>query len=86
MAMYWMYILYSDTLNKFYIGSTNNLQRRLHEHNIGKSTYTKKGKPWRLILSEQYDTRNDAWKREMVIKSYKGGIQFKQLLQIGGVA
>jgi putative endonuclease len=80
--MFYVYVLYSKLLNRYYIGSTSNLDRRVQEHNRGKSTFTKKGVPWVLIYKEERQGRSDAWRREMEIKRYKGGIQFKQLLKI----
>lgn len=84
LGMYYTYILWSERLLRYYIGSSNNCFRRLKEHNAGKSRFTKKGIPWKLIKIEEFDTRQEAYKREFIIKSYKGGIQFKQL--IGEVA
>ena len=46
--MYWTYILYSQTLNKYYVGSTSKLNQRLSDHNTGRSHYTARGKPWEL--------------------------------------
>ena len=46
---YIVYYLYSKKINKFYIGKTNNLQRRLFEHNNGSEKYTQKGTPWELV-------------------------------------
>lgn len=82
--MNYTYILWSSRFHKYYIGSTNNLVKRVKEHNSGKSAYTKKGIPWRIIKVEEYLTKKEAYKREMEIKSYKGGIKFKKL--IGEVA
>lgn len=78
---YWVYILWSDKLNRYYVGSTSDVHRRLKEHNFGKSGYTKKGIPWQLIYQEPSETRKTAWQREMEIKRYKGGVQFKKLVE-----
>lgn len=79
--MHWVYILWSDRLHRYYIGSTSDVDRRLKEHNAGKSVYTKGGKPWRLVYNEVSPTKQSAWKREMEIKKYKGGVQFKKLIE-----
>jgi putative endonuclease len=42
------YILFSDKLNKYYIGACVNLERRLYEHNIGHSKFTGIGMPWKI--------------------------------------
>jgi predicted GIY-YIG superfamily endonuclease len=47
--VYYVYILQSQTNFSFYKGSTDNLDRRLGEHNAGKVTYSSKFKPWNLV-------------------------------------
>ncbi len=71
--MYCVYVLFSEIHNKIYIGQTENLQRRLFEHNNGLlSTYTKRYLPWTVIYSEEYPSRSQALKREKQLKSQKG--------------
>ena len=79
---YWVYILWSDKLKRYYVGSTSDIEKRIKYHNYGKSNYTKKGIPWVLVYKELSETRQSAWGREMEIKRYKGGIQFKKLIGI----
>lgn len=55
-----------------YIGQTNNLDRRLNEHNTGRSKYTSLTHPFDLIYKEEFLTRSEAVKRETVLKSGKG--------------
>ena len=45
---YTVYILYSVLIDKFYVGYTNNIERRLKEHNRRKGKYTDRGIPWVL--------------------------------------
>ena len=78
--MYTVYILQSITNNSYYIGHTNNIEDILKRHNSGSVTYTKKFVPWKLVYYEEYMTKSEAFKREMEIKKYKGGIKFKKLL------
>ena len=54
----------------FYIGSTNNIEKRLHQHNFHKSAahYTKIRRPVILVYSEIYQTLNEARKRENELK------------------
>lgn len=69
---------------KRYIGSTSDLERRLAEHNRGKTTSTRYARgSWKLIYSERYETSGEALAREKVIKSYKGGEALKKLLKAG---
>ncbi len=61
--MYKVYVLYSSSHNKIYIGQTDNLERRLSEHNTGLlSAYTKRYKPWQVVYTEEYKTRSEALK------------------------
>jgi putative endonuclease len=66
-----VYILFSEKLNKFYIGSTTDLERRLKEHNRGKEKFTKTGIPWLLVYNELFDELIDARRREVYIKKQK---------------
>ena len=68
--MYYLYILRNEN-NSYYIGTTNNLQRRIHEHNSDQSKYTKNRGLWRIFFTENYSTRTEAVKREYYLKSLK---------------
>ena len=78
--MYSVYVLLSESTNKLYIGQTNDLPRRLLEHETGLARYTRGRGPWKLILSEQYYTRAEAMKREKSLKSGKGREWLKTML------
>jgi len=69
--MYSTYILWSEKLQKYYIGYTDNLSRRITEHNAGKSTYTKLGIPWTLMYHEEFISKAEAMRREREIKNRK---------------
>jgi putative endonuclease len=61
------YILYSATLNKYYIGSTTDIERRLNEHNRGKEKFTATGIPWILVYQESFAELKQARQRELYI-------------------
>ena len=73
---FFVYILRSETTGRIYIGHTSDLKRRLREHNdsqLGKSRYTRKQKgPWRLVYSEEKESRGDAMRRERFLKGGQG--------------
>jgi putative endonuclease len=69
--MYTLYIIYSEKLNRFYVGYTNNLLRRISEHNRLKGKYTDIGIPWILVHSEEFKDKKAARDRELFIKSRK---------------
>ncbi|MBN8860298.1 MAG: GIY-YIG nuclease family protein [Sphingobacteriales bacterium] len=71
--MYFVYILYSSSLDKYYVGSTEDVTRRLVEHNMGKGNFSSKGIPWILIITFDFATRSEAVQLELKIK--KRGIK-----------
>ncbi|MCF7822872.1 MAG: GIY-YIG nuclease family protein [Candidatus Marinimicrobia bacterium] len=77
---YYTYILQSKKDNRYYIGSTSDMERRLKEHNSGKTKSLRFRRPLVLIHKEEFDSRESAETREKQIKSYKGGIAFKKLI------
>jgi len=79
--MYKIYVLQSLLNKRYYIGHTKNLDKRLKQHNSGKVRSTKNSKPWKLIYTEEFPTKQGAYKRELQIKSYKGGEAFKRLIK-----
>jgi putative endonuclease len=68
--MYHVYLLKSEKNNSLYIGYTNDIQRRLEEHNTGLVGHTKKYLPWNLIYYESYLSLDDAKKREKSLKYF----------------
>jgi putative endonuclease len=72
--MYYIYIIRSKTSNWFYTGITNNLNRRLREHNKGKRSTpsTRNRGPYKLIYFEQCLSRKEAREREVFWKSGRG--------------
>jgi len=81
--VYYVYILQSLKTGKLYIGHTDNLARRLEEHNSGwGSKYTRQNGPWKLVYSENHSDRSSAAKRERYLKSTKGSYEKKKLAGI----
>ena len=66
--MFYVYILKSKKDNNFYIGSTNDLKRRINEHNSGLVFSTKSRMPFELVYYEAYKSEGDARKREKSLK------------------
>ncbi|WP_405384693.1 GIY-YIG nuclease family protein [Maribacter sp. LLG6340-A2] len=66
------YIIYSQILDRYYIGSTENIEKRLERHIKGNgSTYTKKAKDWVLKWQCNFETRTEATSFELLIKKKK---------------
>ena len=70
--MYFVYILSSLVSKKSYVGITDNLKRRLAQHNAGNGYYTKRYKPWKIIYTEKLEDREKARIREEYFKSAAG--------------
>jgi len=66
--MYYVYILKSLKDDKLYIGYTNNLLKRIKEHNSKLNISTKPRTPFKLIYYEAYYNRQDATKHESNLK------------------
>lgn len=68
---FFTYILRSKIKEKYYIGETDNLERRLILHNEGNSLSTKAYIPWELVYHEEFNTKSEALKREKYLKKMK---------------
>jgi putative endonuclease len=71
LEMFYLYILKNEVTDRFYIGSTNNLERRLKEHLKGKTRTTRVLKTNKLVYKEEYKSEKEARDREKKLKSYK---------------
>jgi putative endonuclease len=78
--MYTVYII-KNYDGQLYKGYTANIERRLSEHNSGKSRWSKFRGPWKLVYYEEYQNKSDAIKRELFFKSGKGRELLKKILK-----
>ena len=78
--MFTTYILFSKSINTYYVGSTGNITDRLNRHNTGRSTYTKRGIPWVLVYRKEYATKSEAYQAELYIKSQKSRKYIEDLI------
>jgi putative endonuclease len=70
--LYTVYVLYSDVHNKIYVGFSSNLLERFKSHNqLGTKGWTIKFRPWKVIYCEYFETKEEAIKREKVLKTAK---------------
>ena len=69
---FFVYVLKSSVDERLYKGHTQNIEKRIKEHNAGKTFSTKKYIPWTLVYFEEFDTRDDAILRERYFKSGVG--------------
>ena len=81
MEFHYAYVLYSHKDNKFYIGYSSDVFRRLEQHNNGENTSTKHRRPLKLIFYEAYLYKEDAIRREKYFKTSKGKRALKLMLK-----
>jgi putative endonuclease len=79
--MFQVYILYSEQLDRYYIGQTENLGERLRSHRSGISRFTSIAKDWIVVYTEDFVTREEAIKREYKIKRMKSRKYIEMLIQ-----
>ena len=84
--MFYLYILKNESTERFYIGSTSNLSRRLKQHLSGKTRTTRILKTFKLVYKEEYNTLLEARTREKKLKSYKSRKYLEWLINNGPVA
>jgi len=77
--MFFVYVLKSLVRNYIYVGLTNNLDRRIHEHTSGQNRTTRAYLPFKTILVETFKTRIEAREREKYLKSGVGKEFLKKL-------
>ena len=79
---YSVYILYSQSKDKYYIGYTQDPEERLTEHNSGATPSTRPGIPWKMVYKEECEDKTTAIKRENKIKKMKSRKYIENLLGI----
>ena len=82
MSQYHVYVL-ENPEGRFYIGQTENLEKRISDHNRTDCTrgkYTRKNGPWELVWYEQHPSRSSAMIREKEIKGWKSATLIRQKL------
>lgn len=78
--MFTTYIIFSDTLQKFYIGFTSgDVNTRLNKHLSNYKGFTDKAKGWIIVYIEQFDIKREALAREKKLKNWKSNKRIRQL-------
>ncbi len=78
---HFVYILHSESIDKYYIGSCSNIDERLVRHNAGATISTKSGRPWKLMYHEKLCSKSEAIKRENYLKRMKSRIYIESLIK-----
>ena len=75
------YIQRSKSTGRFYVGHTENLTKRIFEHNNNRTPSIKNRGPWELVHAEEYATRSEASRRERQIKKMKSRRWIEQVVR-----
>ena len=78
---FYVYILYSKVIDKYYVGQSDNVDERLKSHLAGISGYTSVAQDWIVAYTEVFETRSEAIKRENQIKKKKSRKYIDWLIQ-----
>jgi putative endonuclease len=77
-ATYRVYVIQNRD-GKFYIGLSDDVDRRINQHNVGDSRWTRRKGPWTLIWQSEEMNLSDARKLELLLKRQKGGDGFYRI-------
>jgi len=80
-VMWYVYIIYSEKIDGYYTGITDDIERRLERHNQGWRRFTKRGIPWKVVYTEKFETKSDALDRERKIKNRKSRKYIESLIK-----
>ena len=75
-----VYILFSETKNRFYIGFTSDMEQRIMRHNQKSKGFTGYVNDWKIVYTEKYNSKEEAYTREQQIKSWKSRIKIQKLI------
>jgi len=78
-----LYILFSKSLDKYYVGSTSmDVNQRLRRHLSDHKGFTAKAKDWVMVYSEAFEDVSEARKRELQIKKWKSRTLIERLIKV----
>ena len=78
---YFLYILYSESINKYYVGITSNIEERLKKHLSNHKGFTSRVKDWQVVYFEKFENKSLVAKRERQIKSWKSRKMIEHLIE-----
>ncbi len=83
--MHFVYVLQSEKDGNLYIGCTSDISKRLKEHNRGMVRSTKSRAPFKLLYTEEYPDKYEAFRIERFYKSAKGKREVKEKIKHWGI-
>ena len=80
MNTFYTYIIFSKAIDRYYIGYTANLEKRLQKHNANHKGYTGRANDWKIVYFESCDSKEGAYARERELKKWKDRRQLEKLI------
>ena len=77
---YFFYILHSESIDKYYIGHTHNIEERICKHNTDHKGFTGHKKDWILVYYEEFESKSEAYFRERQVKNWKSKTKILKLI------
>jgi len=78
---YWLYILQSERRETFYTGSSDEPHKRLLYHNAESKGYTRRYRPWNIVYTHPFDSKEKALQAEKIVKSWKSKKMIRMLIE-----
>ena len=78
---YYLYILKSQSAGKYYTGSSKNPQLRLKNHNTIEKGFTSRYRPWEIVFTKEYASKELAQAAERKVKSWKNKKMIERLIR-----
>ncbi len=78
---FFVYILFSSTKEKFYIGFTSDIEQRILRHNQKSKGFTGNNNDWKIVYTETFSEKTEAIAREKQIKSWKSKSKIQELIK-----
>jgi putative endonuclease len=82
---YFVYILYSNSADTYYIGSSNNPERRLSFHNTIEKGFTSRYRPWQIAFKKEFSTKAEAQQSEQKLKQWKSKLMIQCLIMVKSI-
>ena len=84
--MFHLYILYSDKLEKFYIGFTGErVEMRLHNHLSNHKGYTSRTKDWEIVFTKSFASKKEAIAEEKKLKAWRNKARIEAYIVRGSM-
>jgi putative endonuclease len=77
---YYLYILKSQSIDKYYTGSSDNPEKRLGFHNTIKKGFTSRYKPWEIVFKQEFESKGLALAAERKIKKWKSKKMIEKII------